>query len=361
MRRSALPPVLLAILLLIAGIGPARAALAPATPPSPVRTPGAVYLALGDSVAAGVGASLPSARGYPAIIAGYLNRVAGHHVDLVNLSVPGETTTSFVNGGQLDRALGVIRNARAAGQRVSPITLTLGGNDLLDAPAGAAARARALQTAATNLQSILTRLRQAAGAGAGAGDVEILVTNYYDPTGTDPNRPDSDAWWLAQLNAAIRQATDRANARLVDVAARFQGHTADWTWYPADIHPNNAGYEQIADLVWQATGYDRTPPSVRIERPAPGRLARPIPTIAVAASDNVGVAGVSLQIDGKPGPELLYLSALGAYATLWDTRGLAPGPHTIVAIATDAAGNVGTARLTVTVVPASVAPPQPTA
>lgn len=324
-------------------------ARAPTAVPPALSSPGTVYLALGDSIAAGIGASLPAERGYPALLAGFLTRVAGRHVELVNLAVPGETTTSFIHGGQLDKALQLLADARAAGQRVAPITLTLGANDLLDAPDDAPARERAIQTVRTNLRTILGRLLEASSDPAGTPTADLVVTNYYDPSGTDPSRPGSSAWWLARLNDVIAQETDRAGARLADVAARFAGHTQDWTWYPADIHPTNAGHRAIAEAVWQALGYDHTPPSVRFDRPPAGRLARSIPTVAVVAADQVGVTTVSLAIDGQPGPDLPYLPALGAYATLWDTRGLAPGAHTLTAFATDAAGNVGVAHLTVVV------------
>src|SRR5690242_20571523 len=63
-------------------------------------TPGDVYLALGDSVAAGIGASRPAERGYAALVWTDLQRLVGRRVAMQDLAVPGETTSSMINGGQ---------------------------------------------------------------------------------------------------------------------------------------------------------------------------------------------------------------------------------------------------------------------
>lgn len=61
-------------------------------------------------------------------------------------------------------------------------------------------------------------------------------------------------------------------------------------------------------------------------------------TVVVQASDNVGVASTSLTLDGQP----VVLDANGGATFTFTTGGL----HTLVATATDASGNDGTARLT---------------
>src|SRR5947199_3461716 len=71
-----------------------------------------VYLALGDSLAFGVGASNPSATGYVARVyqtLGSSERYRAGGLELVHLSAPGAKRTDLlVAGGQLDSALQLI-------------------------------------------------------------------------------------------------------------------------------------------------------------------------------------------------------------------------------------------------------------
>ena len=85
----------------------------------------AVYLALGDSVAAGVGASRAD-KGY---VPRFLHTLAKREgTDLaLNLAVPGATSGSFIAGGQLADAVATIDEP----DDVQVVTLTVGGNDLL--------------------------------------------------------------------------------------------------------------------------------------------------------------------------------------------------------------------------------------
>ncbi|MBX6342456.1 MAG: lipolytic protein G-D-S-L, partial [Thermomicrobiaceae bacterium] len=164
----------------------------------------------------------------------------------------------------------------------------------------------------------------------------------------DPRQRGSDAWWVAQFNQVIRDAAKASGAKVADLEPDFRGHIADWTWYPSDVHPNNDGHAEIARLVWQALGFDQTPPSVRIERPATGPLARRTPTIRVKASDDVGVTAVHLYVDDSPTSDLLYVPSEDAYIGVWDARTY-PRPTARLRVrATDLAGHAADAEVTVT-------------
>jgi lysophospholipase L1-like esterase len=116
-----------------------------AAPPEP-----AVYLALGDSVAAGTGATDPATRGYVGLLADDLQgngcgkgKAVGCRIELVNLAVDGATTTSLI-ATQLEPALALIeeRNSnRTPVDDVRLITLTIGGNDVVQPVAVTAASA----------------------------------------------------------------------------------------------------------------------------------------------------------------------------------------------------------------------------
>ncbi|MBI1885493.1 MAG: hypothetical protein HYS09_04155 [Chloroflexi bacterium] len=70
---------------------------------SALRPP--VYLALGDSLAFGIGATIPAEGGYVALVHDKLrrsDRYIDRGLDLVNLAVPGATSGDLlVEGGQL--------------------------------------------------------------------------------------------------------------------------------------------------------------------------------------------------------------------------------------------------------------------
>ena len=92
---------------------------------------------------------------------------------------------------------------------------------------------------------------------------------------------------------------------------------------------------------------DTTPPSVSISAPASGATVSGTVTILAKATDNVGIAGVQLLVDG---------AALGAevtaapYQASWNTAMATNSAHTLTAVARDAAGNRATsAGVSVTV------------
>ena len=63
-------------------------------------------------------------------------------------------------------------------------------------------------------------------------------------------------------------------------------------------------------------------------------------TVSASASDNVGVTGVQFKLDGA---DLGAEDTSAPYSIVWDTTGVANGPHTLTAVARDAANNTATA------------------
>jgi len=84
---------------------------------------------------------------------------------------------------------------------------------------------------------------------------------------------------------------------------------------------------------------DTTPPTVAVTAPAAGSTLFGMVSIVATASDNVGVAGVRLLVDGvQVGGE----RTAPPYTVTWDTITAAHGNHVITAVARDAAGNSST-------------------
>lgn len=244
MQRRALLLAAAAVALAIVGWAPRPpAAYAP-------RGQGDLYLALGDSLAWGFGLDDPAAEGYPALIAARL--AARAPIETLNLAVPGETSGSFV-ARQLPRAVAAIRQARGRGARVSPITIDIGGNDLRAVErAGPAEREAAVAAARRNIARILDELR--AGAGPAA---DIAIMTYYNPYGGDPAVEGGEAYWVARLNAAIREEAARRGVAVADAYAPFADgrHYTHTSVLLGDIHANARGHRLIADAFIAALGY----------------------------------------------------------------------------------------------------------
>jgi lysophospholipase L1-like esterase len=280
--RSWLPVVCIGVLGL-SFVPPAFAAEGPVF--SPPRT---FYLALGDSFTYGYQnwkalAGLPPSAfdtGYVDVFADRL-RTIRPGITVVNYGCPGESTDTFIAGScpaneigfplhdafggtQLDAALDFLD--RHPGQ-VGPITVTLWGNDvrLFIASCGGDlacivnGAATEIHEIASNLARILGRLR------AAAPHAEIIVTGAWN--GAIGLFEETDPLYIA-LNEALTDAARSARARFANPFPVFnsQGDPAEETeaictytleCTDGDIHPSDAGYAVIADLVWQASGYAR--------------------------------------------------------------------------------------------------------
>lgn len=212
--------------------------------------PPLVYLSLGDSLAVGVGSSDPPERGYAPLYEAHLERRTGREVDLIQLGVSGETSESFIGsypdpaGSQLARAEEIL--GRSPGALVS---LSLGGNDLLQAPDDPERRREAVERFGENLDRILETLH-----GASEPPPRISVLLLYSP---EPGGP-ADGW-IARMNAEILACARRHGAVVANTPELFRGHEGEYL-RPGDIHPTDAGYRAIARALERAhpvpTGQD---------------------------------------------------------------------------------------------------------
>lgn len=249
-------------------------------------TPAHYYLALGDSLAASAQPNGDFQHGYAEQLYEKL-RQQDPGLRLVKLGCGGETTTSMVFGTQnpdvasscgppsfylrnyphktqLAEAVSFLKAHRRS---VSLVTIDIGANDLPHVSAIAA-----------NLPIILGELRIAAGPG-----VPIVGMNYYDPnlatiwfgggTLTDLTAEIDFVVWLNDFLEGFYEADPGDGADpYADVESRFQvtdttlvdGTPLDvigecrWTWICAppplgpDVHPNTAGYGEIAQAFLDA-------------------------------------------------------------------------------------------------------------
>jgi lysophospholipase L1-like esterase len=237
-----------------------------------------LYLALGDSLAAGEGATNPHRLGY----VGLLDRLL--QLSLKNLAVSGDTSSTFISDGQLEAALKTINNP---GRDVQLVTLDIGGDDFFNLlmPGGPCvdpsnpmcmpAFTAALSTFANNYTYILEALTTALGEDF--PHKHILVMTYYNPfsgTGSIYEAPVDQALLGADgtidcvanqtdptkigLNDLITCIGESFGVTVVNVYPLFKGKALALTHIAeGDIHPNNAGYAVIASAFIPDLIFDR--------------------------------------------------------------------------------------------------------
>ncbi|RXK57638.1 hypothetical protein ESA94_20790 [Lacibacter luteus] len=105
--------------------------------------------------------------------------------------------------------------------------------------------------------------------------------------------------------------------------------------------PSNMAYSGIS-----AKGRrDATAPTISIKSPQNGTVVSGTVSVTVTASDNIGVASVSLTVDGSA----VTSSSVAPFTNIWNSATAANGLHTLSVTARDAAGNKTSVSVQVTV------------
>ncbi|MBJ6749840.1 Ig-like domain-containing protein [Geomonas anaerohicana] len=105
-----------------------------------------------------------------------------------------------------------------------------------------------------------------------------------------------------------------------------------------------AGNVGTAEQVVFVSG-DAAAPTVTITAPSSNKQVSGIVTVTAGATDNVGVTGLALYDNST----LVYAANQSPLSYNWNTATAGAGSHTLVVIASDAAGNAGSSSVTVTV------------
>ena len=161
--------------------------------------------------------------------------------------------------------------------------------------------------------------------------------------------------------AGVQFKLDGANLGAEDTTAPYS-ISWDTTLTPNGSHSLTATARDAAgntttstSVAVTVTNVDTTPPVVALTAPAAGANLTGTLTVSASASDNVGVVGVRFKLDGA---NLGAEDTTTPYSIAWDTNTTTDGPHTLSAVARDAAGNTTTsAPVSVTVANADVTPP----
>ncbi len=261
--------MLLALVILGAVVGGARGGGTASPAPDAPR-----YLALGDSLAAGIQPDRPSDQGYAEAI--WHQRAARiQDLVLVKLGRGGETGASLIHRdrpgpSQLERAEQVIRS-----RRTSLVTLDIGANEVERCHRGngfdGGCVDRALVSLRQSLSEVIRRLRA-----AGRGHLPLVGINYYNSF--------LGSWVHGRAGRLLARRSVSVERRINATLDRVYGHThvpianvedafatdqldryvqlkpygriplavarvCRWTWSCSDKdddHTNTAGYRVIA-------------------------------------------------------------------------------------------------------------------
>jgi lysophospholipase L1-like esterase len=237
------------------------------------KGPQSYYLALGDSIAYGIqpgrgGQPPTSDNGYVDLFAAHLRKLSPK-IKVVNYGCPGESSVTFARGGcpwlregqklhdpfrgaQLKAATSFLRAHKG---QVSPITLTLWGNDLAPLSAKGKGAPKAIASFASRLDSILAQLRSASPT------AEIIVTGAWN---IEIDQAKKTEPLYRSLDAAIARTAASSRARVAKMYPVFNPRgnvrrvcTLSYICSMGDPHPNDAGYRAMADAFFAASGYPR--------------------------------------------------------------------------------------------------------
>jgi lysophospholipase L1-like esterase len=249
--------------------------------------PKGYYLSLGDSMGFGLqfdkfidllnaGTYTPDAfnTGYTDDFATQMRQIRPNQ-QVVNLSCPAETTDSMINGpcpfidfgfaihtnytgSQLDAAIALLK---AHPGQVSPITIGIGANDALgvlgdqcNLDPTCIAQSGFQQQLGQNLDHILGALR------AAAPNAEIIVVAYYNPFRIYVD-PSTDQAWnedyvQVEAKAAARNRAFFANG-FAAISTTDQLCQLTFLCTSGDLHPTDGGYQVLANLIDNVSGYNR--------------------------------------------------------------------------------------------------------
>ncbi len=220
-------------------------------------------------------------------------------------------------------------------------------------------------TATNGNHTLLAKASDAAGNVGSSASVSVTVSNSSDttpPTVSLSASPGGPTYTSAQTLTLTAAASDNVGVTKVEFydgtllkgTSTTSPYTVNWPITATDngTHPwitkayDAAGNSTVSAALSLTVNIDTTAPTVSLTSPANGATVSGTITLSATASDNVGVSRVDFYVDGG----LLGSSNASPYSLSWNTLLATNGSHTLLAKASDAAGNVGaSATVTVTV------------
>lgn len=212
----------------------------------PVEAKGSeVYIAIGDSLAAGQTPNRAIDAGYADLIAEELKRSRQLAFYSKELAFPGFTTADVLSTVQSEEAKALLKNATL-------VTISAGANDLLrlvqaNPSDGSLSYQQipadfALNSVRKNITEIINEVKEA------APKAKIYVMGYYFAY---PHAHESQKQGVQReldtLNAILKMQAESNGAKFISVEEAFAPKAKELIPNPADVHPSMEGYRLMAN------------------------------------------------------------------------------------------------------------------
>ncbi|MDR6225293.1 SGNH/GDSL hydrolase family protein [Desmospora profundinema] len=205
------------------------------------------YLALGDSLTEGVGASTPDRH----LVAQYFEHIRNtDHCRVINMGISGLTSTELYDLVQSPGLHKLI-------PRASHITLTTGGCDFIkwyedgDSLIGLA---RTMKRVVNQVDQLLSHLRQL------NPDASMGILGFYMPLPAYEMGYTIAARALKTMNVAYNQLAKRHKSVMIDPFEVFLNRKE---YFADEVHPNQQGYDVLARLLLKSLIPQNPAPSVQ--------------------------------------------------------------------------------------------------
>jgi lysophospholipase L1-like esterase len=194
------------------------------------------YAAIGDSLTSGVGDLFGG--GFVPKYARLIQDRTGQSVVYDKIGISGARTANILSAVSRDHRV------RSALEEADIITLTAGGNDMVDAAKAykhehnSEVFRQAVMTSRSNLASIFTIIRQLKN---GHKPYMLRTVDLYNPS---PELPEGN-FWVKRFNSNL-ESFENGNLKVANIFNAFQGN--ERLLLAIDrFHPNGRGYSVIAE------------------------------------------------------------------------------------------------------------------
>ncbi len=266
--------------------------------------------------------------GYYSTAATGLSWAADHGARVANISYEFSDSSTVLAAAAYFQSKGGVVTVSAGNDNTvltipdSPYVLTVGATDSNDARASFSNTGPVVDLVAPGVNITTT----ANGGG------------YRTSSGTSFSAPivAGVAALVLSVNANLTPA--QVQTIVTSSADDLGAHGYDTTFGWGRVNAANAVAQAVATLP------DTQPPVVSFVSPGNGAVLKGTVQIQVTATDNRGVASVTIGVDSTT-----PATVASPYTLSWDTTKVANGTHTLSATAKDTSGNSSTARVTVMV------------